>query len=146
MMTIRILFIRSLIRVNWEEAVARSSSNSTAGTADHLLSEEETEKRRQWNIYIYSFSILLVLVLTLSRSFSFFKMCLRASITLHDKLFRGIIRSTMVFFNNNPSGRILNRFSMDIGCIDSLLPMAMMDCLLVSFTAFASLFPTPRLS
>lgn len=122
----------NLIRVNWEESVARSSSNSTAGTGDNLLPEEETGKRRQWNIYIYSSSILLALVLTLTRSFSFFKMCLRASITLHDKLFRGIIRSSMVFFNNNPSGRILNRFSMDIGCIDSLLPMAMMDCLLVS--------------
>lgn len=106
-----------------------SSANSTVPTAAQM---DENEKTRQWNIYMYSFSIILVLVLTLARSYSFFKLCLRASITLHDKLFRGIIRATMVFFNNNPSGRILNRFSADIGCIDSLLPMAMMDCLLVS--------------
>lgn len=93
---------------------------------------DEHKDDRQRNIYIYSISIALLLVLTLTRSFSFFKMCLRASITLHDKLFRGIIRAKMFFYNNNPSGRILNRFSKDIGSIDVQLPIAMMDCLVVS--------------
>lgn len=97
-----------------------------------LPNGHQRDEDRQRNIYIYSSSIVLVLALTLTRSFSFFTMCLRASRTLHDKLFRGIIRAKMVFFNNNPSGRILNRFSTDIGCIDSHLPVAMMDCLVVS--------------
>lgn len=35
----------------------------------------------------------------------------------------------MRFFNTNTSGRILNRFSKDMGAIDELLPAAMMDCL-----------------
>lgn len=103
-----------------------SQSNSTE------INEDELQAERQQNIYIYSSSILAVLVLTLTRSFSFFKMCLRASITLHDKLFRGIIRAKMFFFNSHPSGRILNRFSTDIGNIDVHLPIAMMDCLVVS--------------
>uniref|UniRef100_A0A1B0DIE5 Uncharacterized protein n=1 Tax=Phlebotomus papatasi TaxID=29031 RepID=A0A1B0DIE5_PHLPP len=57
-------------------------------------------------------------------------MCLRASVKLHDKLFRGLTRARMLFFNTNPSGRILNRFSKDIGCVDAQLPVAMMDCIL----------------
>lgn len=33
----------------------------------------------------------------------------------------------MRFFDTNPSGRILNRFSRDMGAIDELLPKAMME-------------------
>lgn len=89
-------------------------------------------KVRHEYIRNYSLSMLIVLCLVFQRSFSFFIMCLRASRNLHDKLFRGITRATMYFFNTNPSGRILNRFSKDIGSIDTTLPVALMDCLLVS--------------
>ena len=121
-------------RVNWEEKVALTiaASNSTDITMGIPDAHQEERQRR---IIIYTVAIFLALILTMSRSLSFFKMCLRASITLHDKLFRGIIRAKMLFFNNNPSGRILNRFSTDIGFIDAQLPVAMMDCLVVSENA-----------
>lgn len=35
----------------------------------------------------------------------------------------------MYFFNRNPSGRILNRFSKDVGTIDSTLPSVVVDCM-----------------
>lgn len=35
----------------------------------------------------------------------------------------------MRFFNTNTSGRILNRFSKDIGAVDELLPAAIIDSL-----------------
>jgi len=59
-------------------------------------------------------------------------MCLRASMHLHDKLFRGVTQTFMQFFNRNSSGRILNRFSRDIGLIDTNLPMALVDTVIVS--------------
>lgn len=42
-------------------------------------------------------------------------------------IFRGISRAKMIFFNNNPSGRILNRFARDINNVDTLLPNVMFD-------------------
>lgn len=81
---------------------------------------------------MYAVAMLFMFALSLGRSFLFFYICLRATVRLHDRLFRGITRATMYFFNTNPSGRILNRFSRDIGCIDTFLPFAMMDCILVS--------------
>ncbi|KAF5283711.1 hypothetical protein FQR65_LT13746 [Abscondita terminalis] len=77
--------------------------------------------------YIYTAVTIAVIVFALTRSFAFFIMCMNASVRLHDKMFESIIHATMEFFNTNTSGRILNRFSKDVGCIDELLPMAMID-------------------
>lgn len=72
------------------------------------------------------------LIVYLLRTFGFFRMCLRISLRLHDRLFRGITRTSMYFFNTNSSGRILNRFSKDIRTVDADLPHTLMDCLSVS--------------
>ncbi|GFG33086.1 hypothetical protein Cfor_12110, partial [Coptotermes formosanus] len=84
---------------------------------------------RETFIYIYAAVTLGTIVITLMRSFAFFSVCMRASVNLHDLMFRSITRATMYFFNTNPSGRILNRFSKDMGAIDEMLPAAMVDCL-----------------
>jgi len=42
-------------------------------------------------------------------------------------MFQGVTRAAMHFFNTNPSGRILNRFSKDLGQVDEILPSVMMD-------------------
>lgn len=52
---------------------------------------------------------------------------MKASQTLHDTMFKGLISSTMRFFDTNPSGRILNRFSKDMGAVDEFLPKALLD-------------------
>lgn len=59
----------------------------------------------------------------------FFNICMRASKVLHNKMFSSILGATMRFFDTNPSGRILNRFSKDMGAIDEMLPKAMMESL-----------------
>ena len=47
---------------------------------------------------------------------------LRASVKLHDRMTMTIVQSPVLFFDTNPSGRIMNRFSKDIGAMDELLP------------------------
>jgi ATP-binding cassette subfamily C (CFTR/MRP) protein 4 len=51
---------------------------------------------------------------------------------LHEKLLQGVTRAKMFFFHTNSVGRILNRFSKDMGAIDSMLPVVVMICLKVS--------------
>lgn len=65
--------------------------------------------------------------MTLLRSYTFFKICMTASKNLHNKMFIAILHAPMRFFDLNPSGRILNRFSRDMGAIDELLPRAMIE-------------------
>ncbi|XP_039296327.1 multidrug resistance-associated protein 4-like [Nilaparvata lugens] len=85
-------------------------------------------------MYIFTFFIAGVVLVTLIRSFTFVRMCVRASMTLHDNMFNSVTRATMKFFNTNSSGPILNRFSKDMGSIDDMLPGAMIDCLQIGLT------------
>lgn len=52
---------------------------------------------------------------------------MRASKVLHDRMFGAMLITPMRFFDTNPSGRILNRFSKDMGAIDEVMPRVMMD-------------------
>lgn len=85
----------------------------------------DTERLRY--IYIYTIVVVIIIYLVFQRVLAYIHMCLRASRTLHDKMFRGIIRAAMKFFDTNSSGRIINRFSKDIGVIDLTLPLVLYE-------------------
>ncbi|KAH8336344.1 hypothetical protein KR059_002930 [Drosophila kikkawai] len=90
-------------------------------------------------LYIYGALIIAVVIMTTFRGFLFFKICMHASKVLHDRMFACILHATMRFFDTTPSGRILNRFSKDMGAIDELLPRAMMDFIQIALVMFGIL-------
>ncbi|KAM3608366.1 uncharacterized protein V6R79_023940 [Siganus canaliculatus] len=61
------------------------------------------------------------------RSLLFFNILVSSAQTLHNRMFNAILRTPVHFFDVNPIGRILNRFSKDIGYLDSLLPWTFVD-------------------
>eukprot|EP00899_Mesostigma_viride_P009003 jgi/Mesvir1/18103/Mv09400-RA.1 len=72
---------------------------------------------------------------------------LSAARVLHDKMLACITRAPMAFFDTNPIGRILNRFSKDQDAVDVRLPTTManfMNCLLqVGAVSLVTLWVTP---
>ncbi|XP_078266352.1 ATP-binding cassette sub-family C member 5-like isoform X2 [Rhinoraja longicauda] len=72
---------------------------------------------------IYAISMVVILILKAVRGIVFVKGTLRASSSLHDELFRKILRGPMKFFDITPAGRILNRFSKDMDEVDTRLPL-----------------------
>ncbi|XP_061579415.1 ATP-binding cassette sub-family C member 4-like isoform X2 [Cololabis saira] len=61
------------------------------------------------------------------RTLVFFNVLVSSAQTLHASMFNAILRTPVRFFDINPIGRILNRFSKDIGYLDSLLPWTFVD-------------------
>ena len=132
-----------LFRVNWEERVAKAKANLILSNNDSLVAKtnekqfdtqiDEVEQERYMYLFIYTALTVLTILAFTFRGVLFFRMCLRISINLHDLLFRGVSRAKMIFFNNNPSGRILNRFARDINNVDSMLPNALFYVIEVSF-------------
>ncbi|XP_044487071.1 ABC transporter C family member 13 isoform X3 [Mangifera indica] len=79
----------------------------------------------------YSTSFYLVILcsfciansfLTLLRAFSFAYGGLQAAVQAHNTLINKIINAPVIFFDQTPGGRILNRFSSDLYTIDDSLP------------------------
>ncbi|XP_034484923.1 probable multidrug resistance-associated protein lethal(2)03659 [Drosophila innubila] len=85
---------------------------------------------------IYYFTALNVasILLCVMRPILFYTMARRSSTNLHNAMFRGITKAAMYFFNTNPSGRILNRFSKDLGQLDEILPTIMLDVMQIFLT------------
>uniref|UniRef100_A0A182J5C3 Uncharacterized protein n=1 Tax=Anopheles atroparvus TaxID=41427 RepID=A0A182J5C3_ANOAO len=81
--------------------------------------------------YLYTYGVIIigVVLFTIARGYLFFNICMKASRNLHDRMFARILTAPMRFFDTNPSGRILNRFSKDMGAIDELLPKAMIEAI-----------------
>lgn len=107
------------------------TSNQFIRISEELIDHEIEDRTR----YIITYAILMAVAMYayIHRTFAFFSMCLKASTTLHDKLFRGITRATMYFYNRNSSGRILNRFARDINNIDTSLPPSLIECISVRY-------------
>ncbi|KAH8412635.1 hypothetical protein KR009_003917, partial [Drosophila setifemur] len=85
------------------------------------------------DIYLFTLIMVLTIVVSVGRPLLFLRITINASTRLHNAMFQGISRATLYFFNTNPSGRILNRFSKDMGQVDEMLPKVMMDFIHLSF-------------
>ncbi|NXA51711.1 MRP7 protein, partial [Nothocercus julius] len=59
---------------------------------------------------------------TALRAFLFAFGTIRAATVVHSRLFQQVIKATVTFFDTTPVGRILNRFSSDLYCVDDSLP------------------------
>jgi ATP-binding cassette subfamily C (CFTR/MRP) protein 4 len=116
--------------MNWEGHVSdvlRNSSSLNFTESANLEFQEE----RQIKLEIFAIAVVFLVVIVTSSDISFFYLCLRAAKNLYFKLYNGVTNTFLSFFNNNPSGRILNRFSKDIGNVDYLLPETFYDSLKV---------------
>lgn len=90
----------------------------------HIFTDDLTTSQ---NASIYAGIVLLLFILVLFRTTCFFAACMRASITMHDKLFRSVMAAPISFFDFNPIGILLNRVSRDMGIVDDRLPQNAFD-------------------
>ncbi|XP_065902754.1 ATP-binding cassette sub-family C member 4-like isoform X2 [Dysidea avara] len=95
---------------------------STASSSDYNLTTDQ-------RVGIYGGLVGVTTTLILSRAVLCYLLCFAATSSLHSKMFKSILRTPILFFDTNPVGRVLNRFSKDIGFMDALLPNKLLDCI-----------------
>ena len=102
-------------------------SEGTAILSNVLLGEwaglSSTEQRRTDISWIYTGVVLGTFLLVFVRSSVVLIAALRAAERLHSRMLKGLLWAQVRFFDTNPSGRIMNRFSASIGEMDEWLSM-----------------------
>ncbi|XP_045018373.1 ATP-binding cassette sub-family C member 4 [Bubalus bubalis] len=80
-----------------------------------------------WYLTVHSVLTIGIILFGITRSLLILYVLVNSSQTLHNKMLESIFRAPMLFFDRNPIGRILNRFSKDIGHMDDLLPLTFLE-------------------
>ena len=88
-----------------------------------IIAEMSNDHQKAPNTHVIYGSLVAVAFVAMTvSSFSFYYLLLKAAENLHSKMFLATIKAPVKFFDSTPAGRILNRFSKDIGSMDDVLP------------------------
>ncbi|XP_068752769.1 ATP-binding cassette sub-family C member 4-like [Montipora capricornis] len=98
----------------WLSRIAEMSYDQQMATTTHV---------------VYGSLVAVALVVMTTSSFFFYYLLLKAAEKLHSKMTVATIKAPVKFFDSTPAGRILNRFSKDIGCMDDVLPPLFLQAL-----------------
>ncbi|XP_052414905.1 ATP-binding cassette sub-family C member 4 [Carassius gibelio] len=101
--------------------------SSTTGTNGTFGTNTTQELNLDFYLGIYAGLTGATIIFGFMRGLIMFNILVSSAETLHNRMFNSILRTPVHFFDINPIGRILNRFSKDIGQLDSLLPWTFVD-------------------
>ena len=104
-----------------------------------LTNKRPEDQKNNTNLIIYGSLVGASFIFLFSRIFGFFLVSLRCSERLHAKMVMAILQAPVFFFDSNPVGRILNRFSKDVGCIDEVLPKTSLKAIQRTLLMFTSI-------
>ncbi|XP_054720748.1 ATP-binding cassette sub-family C member 10-like [Uloborus diversus] len=126
----------------WVSNTSTHNWNSSLSSHYWLTSEANQSHSLRFYLGVYGGLAASNSVFTLFRAFLFAVAGLGAAVSLHDKLLKTILNATMCFFDTTPLGRIINRFSSDIYCVDDTLPFQLNILLAQVFSLIGSLVIT----
>lgn len=138
----------NIFRIRQEEHRTFESKQKFANDSTNSLNQtmENASTSTMWSTetytIIYGGIMASLFAIALTRSLTFFRFCAIAAQNLHDAMFRGLISTPMRFFNLNPSGRILNRFSKDMGSTDEALPKSLLDATQINLSMLGVILVT----
>ncbi|XP_043490273.1 multidrug resistance-associated protein 5-like isoform X2 [Polistes fuscatus] len=127
--------------VVWIKAGGGNATTIVPGSNVTLLSDNIIENPN-FTYYrnIYAICIGIIIITSLIRGSVITYATIRASTTIHNKVFKKIIASPLKFFETTPSGRIQNIFSRDIDEVDNYLPLAVDYMIQNIFTCIIAIF------
>jgi len=94
-----------------------------------LSPAEQQEEASAVFAHVYSGIVAAAVVLSVVRMILFFRAAVSAGQHLHDRALASVLGAPMRWFEQNPVGRVVSRFSKDLYLIDTLLPLTFEDFL-----------------
>ncbi|XP_031345180.1 probable multidrug resistance-associated protein lethal(2)03659 isoform X2 [Photinus pyralis] len=122
--------------VDMEQELSGFRLNQTTNSTEYQKLEESHDNVMR----LYSFVMLGTAIFTILRAYTFYTFSSKASTNIHNSVVDRILNTGMMFFDNNLSGSVLNRFSRDLGIIDEQMPNVLFECSSVILSVLAVLF------
>ena len=94
-----------------------------------LTSRSHDPHRQSQDLSIYGYLVGAAFLLLIIRSATVMNALITSSMNLHNLMLSVVVKAPVLFFDTNPVGRVLNRFSRDINIMEELLPEAFMMAL-----------------
>ena len=114
----------------WMQSIAKCAQtpilHSTNSTASYACSWDFNFQHLP-SLGLLGFLTLSGSLFMFLRGFNFYYLALQAGRRLHNRMLSSVMRTRMYFYDTNQSGRILNRFSKDVGFLDEQLPIIFYD-------------------
>ena len=104
----------------------------------YLAKDSLKQQQKTSNQTIYASLAVGSFLVAIIRLFLFFFASLKSSEGIHDKMVAATLHAQLSFFDTNPTGRILNRFSRDVGSMDEQLPISFAIAIQYLFFVFAA--------
>ncbi|KAJ3106375.1 Multidrug resistance-associated protein 4, partial [Phlyctochytrium planicorne] len=89
--------------------------------------QDKESQRWIWHVVIFLALAIGTLIVSIGRAVLFFDICLNATESIFRQMLASVLRSPMGFFQANPHGRLMNRFSKDLTLSDEMLPLTFFD-------------------
>lgn len=109
-----------------------------ANWADQPFDEQQKDFYPKTMLLLIGISFLCAIL----RELTIFNIIIRSTSNIHKEMSKRIVRATVVFFDSNPIGRILTRFSKDMAVLDLIVPTV---AVLISYGFFRTLTVTAAL-
>ena len=97
------------------------------------------QQRSSKTLAIYGALVGSSLFANVISSYLIYAMLLKASERLHNNMVLSVIKAPLLYFDKTPVGRILNRFSKDIGGMDDALPPRFVSAVEVCLFAISTI-------
>ncbi|KYM96883.1 PREDICTED: multidrug resistance-associated protein 7 [Cyphomyrmex costatus] len=108
--------------VTHANATATNSTDTSSLGKLQLFYDNYGFHDTKYYLIVYSLLATLNSIFTLIRAFIFAYGGIHAAVTMHKQLLKIVMRARTMFFDIQPVGRIINRFSSDTYTIDDTLP------------------------
>ncbi|CAG9326280.1 unnamed protein product [Blepharisma stoltei] len=101
--------------------------------------ESKSDQDDAYNIWVYAIIIAAAYILAYLRAYSLGLGLILSAKKLHNSALESVTKTASVFFDKNPTGRMLNRFSKDTLMMDELLMMVFVEFLNMSITLLGNI-------
>uniref|UniRef100_A0A8D3DGI7 Cystic fibrosis transmembrane conductance regulator n=1 Tax=Scophthalmus maximus TaxID=52904 RepID=A0A8D3DGI7_SCOMX len=108
----------------WAEEQDKISANITVVQNGQNVT---AELDRDFFLGVYAGLTAATIIFGFIRNLAMFNLLVKCAKSLHDQMFKAVLRAPVRFFDTNPIGRVLNRFSKDMGLLDGNMPWTFVD-------------------